>query len=56
VYSFALVLNDEVGMLEWLEWWWLAVFIAPTTIPAVVVNGHTGQSGGAPDTTMFIVW
>jgi hypothetical protein len=24
------------------------VFIAPTTIPVVVVNGHTGQSGGAP--------
>jgi hypothetical protein len=22
------------------------VFIAPTTIPVVVVDGHTGQSGG----------
>jgi hypothetical protein len=31
------------------------VFIAPTTIPAVAVDGHTGQSGGAPDTALFIV-
>jgi hypothetical protein len=29
------------------------VFIAPTTIPAVVVDGHTGQSGGAPYMTLF---
>ena len=40
VYSFALVLNEEVAMLGWLEWWWLRVFIAPTTIPAVVIDGH----------------
>jgi hypothetical protein len=26
------------------------VFITPTTIPAVVVDGNNGQSGGAPDT------
>ena len=52
---FALVLNEESGMLGWLEWWWLGVFIAPTTIPAVAVDGHTGQSGGAPDMTLFIV-
>jgi hypothetical protein len=32
---FALVLNEESGMLGWLEWWWLGVFIAPTTILAV---------------------
>jgi hypothetical protein len=56
VYSFALGLNDEVAMLGWLEWWWLGVFIAPTTIPVVAVDGHTGQSGGAPDTVLFIVW
>jgi hypothetical protein len=56
VYSFALVLNGEVAMLGWLEWWWLGVFIASTTIPAVPVDGHTGQSGGAPDTTLFTVW
>jgi hypothetical protein len=42
VYSFALVLNEEVAMLGWLEWWWLGVFITPTTIPAVVVDEHTG--------------
>jgi hypothetical protein len=48
-------LNEEVGMLGWLEWWWLGVFIAPTTIPAVAVDGHTGQSTGAPDTLLFTV-
>jgi hypothetical protein len=31
-------------MLGWLEWWWLGVFIALTTILAVVVDGHTGHS------------
>jgi hypothetical protein len=31
------------------------VFIAPTTIPVVAVNGHTEQSGGAPDMALFIV-
>jgi hypothetical protein len=30
------------------------VFIAPTTI-LVVVDGHTGQSGGAPNMALFIV-
>jgi hypothetical protein len=33
----------------------LGVFIAPTTIPVVAVDGHTGQSGGEPDTTLFTV-
>jgi hypothetical protein len=28
---FALVLNLESGKLGWLEWWWLGVFIAPTS-------------------------
>jgi hypothetical protein len=28
---------------------------SPTTIPAVVVDGHTGQFGGAPDMTLFTV-
>jgi hypothetical protein len=32
---------DCIRKLGWLEWWWLGVFIAPTTIPAVVVDGHT---------------
>jgi hypothetical protein len=31
-------------------------FIAPTTIPTVDVDGHTGQFGGAPDNALFIVW
>jgi hypothetical protein len=55
VYAFALVLNVMVGKLGWLEWWWLGVFIAPTTIPVVVVDGHTEQSRGAPNTLLFIV-
>jgi hypothetical protein len=28
-------------------------FIAPTTIPAVGVDGHTGQSSGAMDMTLL---
>jgi hypothetical protein len=55
VYAFALILNVEFRKLGWLEWWWLGVFIAPTTIPAIVVDGHTGQSGGALDTALFAV-
>jgi hypothetical protein len=39
VYAFALVLNVEFKKLGWLEWWWLGVFIAPTTILAVAVDG-----------------
>jgi hypothetical protein len=31
---FALVLNEESGKFGWLEWWWLGVFISPTTILA----------------------
>jgi hypothetical protein len=55
VYSFALVLNEEVEILGWLEWWWSGVFITSTTIHVVVVDGHTGQSGGAPDTPLFTI-
>jgi hypothetical protein len=33
----------------------VGVFIAPTPIPIVAVDGHTGKSGGAPDTALFIV-
>ena len=55
VYSFALVLNEDVAMLGWLEWWWLGVFIAPTTILAVAVDGHTGQFGVASDMVLFNV-
>jgi hypothetical protein len=45
VYAFALVLNVKVWKLGLLEWWWLGVFITPTTISVVAVDGHTGQSG-----------
>jgi hypothetical protein len=55
VYVFALVLKVKVWKLGWLKWWWLGVFIAPTTIPAVAVDGHTRQSSGAPDMALFIV-
>jgi hypothetical protein len=24
---FALVLNEESGLLGWLEWWWLGVYL-----------------------------
>jgi hypothetical protein len=39
VQSFALVLNAEFRKLGCLEWRWLGVFIAPTTILAIVVDG-----------------
>jgi hypothetical protein len=55
VFAFALVLNVKMWRLGWLEWWWLGVFISPTTIPVVAVDGLTGQSGGAPDMALFIV-
>jgi hypothetical protein len=35
VKSRALVLNANCWKLECLEWWWLGVFIAPTTKPTV---------------------
>ena len=48
VNSFALVLNVEFRKLGWIEWWWLGVFIAPTTILAVAGDG-------APDKALFTV-
>jgi hypothetical protein len=39
VFAFALAMNVKFRKLGWLEWRWLAVFIAPTTILAVVVDG-----------------
>jgi hypothetical protein len=30
------------------------VFIAPTTILAVAIDGYTGQSDGAPDTALSL--
>jgi hypothetical protein len=35
VLFFALVLNEEVGMLGWLECWWLGVFIASNHFLAI---------------------
>jgi hypothetical protein len=55
VYVFALVLNVKCRKLGWLEWRWLGVFIAPTTILVVVIDGHTKQSSGVLDMTLFIV-
>jgi hypothetical protein len=48
VFAFALVLNEKCRRLGWLEWWWLVVFIALTTILAVDVDG-------TPDRTLFTV-
>jgi hypothetical protein len=39
VNAFALILNVEFKKLGCLEWRWLGVFIAPTTILATVVDG-----------------
>jgi hypothetical protein len=49
VKSIALVLNAMCGMLGWMEWWWLGVFIA--------LNHQTTVWGGllsmgAPDSPM----
>ena len=49
VNAIALVLNVKFRKLGWLEWRWLGVFIAPTTILAVAGDG-------APDRTLFSVW
>jgi hypothetical protein len=39
VNAIALILNVNFRKLGWLEWRWLGVFIAPTTILAVAVVG-----------------
>jgi hypothetical protein len=46
VKSRALVLNAMAKNLDALKWWWLGVFIAPTTKPTVGVGL---LSMGAPD-------
>jgi hypothetical protein len=48
VNAFALVLNVEFRKLGCVNWWWLGVFITPTTILAVVVDD-------TPDMALFIV-
>jgi hypothetical protein len=45
----------SVGGLDGLNRGGWGVFIAPTTIPVVDVDGHTGQSDGAPYMTLFSV-
>jgi hypothetical protein len=55
---FALVLKVESGKLGWLEWWWLGVFIAPTTILAVgwvLCRWAHRTVRYAPDIVLFIV-
>jgi hypothetical protein len=37
--AIALVLNENFTKLGWLEWRWLGIFIAPTTILAVAGDG-----------------
>ena len=44
--ALALVLNVKSENLDALKWWWLGVFIAPTTKPTV---GVRLLSMGAPD-------
>jgi hypothetical protein len=44
--ALALVLNVKSENLDALKWWWLGVFIAPTTKPTV---GVELLSMGAPD-------
>ena len=46
VYSFALVLNGEVAMLGWLEWWWLGGIYSPQPLPSRCL---TLLSMGTPD-------
>jgi hypothetical protein len=46
VKSRALVLNAMAENLDALKWWWLGVFIAPTTKPTIGVGL---LSMGAPD-------
>jgi hypothetical protein len=48
VFAFAFVLNVDFRKLGWLERRWLGVFIAPTSILAIAVDG-------TPDMTLFTV-
>jgi hypothetical protein len=55
---FALVLSVENGKLGLLEWWWLGVFIAPTTILVVGCSVYRWAHRTvrcALDTLLFIV-
>jgi hypothetical protein len=55
---FTLVLSVESRKLGYLEWWWLGVFIAPTTILAVgwaFCRWAHRTVRCAPDTKLFIV-
>ena len=52
---FALVLNEECGMLGWLEWWWLGAIYSPNHYSSRCCRWRTGQSGGALDRALFTV-
>jgi hypothetical protein len=43
---FALVLNEESGMLGWLEWWWLGGIYSPNHYSSCWL---TAVSKGTPD-------
>jgi hypothetical protein len=43
---FALVLNEESGMLGWLEWWWLGCIYSPNHYSS---RWLTSLSMGTPD-------
>jgi hypothetical protein len=45
----------KLECLDGLNYGGWGVFIALAAILAIVVDGHTGQSGGAPDTALFTV-
>jgi hypothetical protein len=52
--ALALVLNETSEKLRCLEWWWLGVFIAPTTKPTVgeaVCRWAHRTVSGAPATS-----
>jgi hypothetical protein len=50
---FSLVLNEESGMLGWLEWWWLGGIYSPNHYSS---SWLTSLSMDAPDTVLFTVW
>jgi hypothetical protein len=43
-----------LGTAQMYTYSW-GVFIASTTILVIVIDGHTGQSDGAPNMALFIV-
>jgi hypothetical protein len=56
VNAIALVLNVNFRKLGWLEWRWLGGIYNPNHYSSCCCRWRTGQSGGAPDMTLFNVW